>query len=90
LGVDRIIFTATFSGIPHQIYLPPSSILAIYAQENGKGIYLTKDEDGPSNFNSVSSYGRTNFMEDRKPKIEQRAKKERVKLTLVDSEPKEY
>ena len=35
---DRIIFTTRFSGETMQIFLPPASVLAIYAKENGKGM----------------------------------------------------
>lgn len=35
---DRILFTARFSGITVQIYVPPNAVMAIYAKENGRGM----------------------------------------------------
>ncbi|MCX7118249.1 MAG: ClpXP protease specificity-enhancing factor [Legionellales bacterium] len=35
---DKILFTARFAGIPVQMVLPPESVLAIYAKENGRGM----------------------------------------------------
>ncbi|AFP84994.1 ClpXP protease specificity-enhancing factor [secondary endosymbiont of Ctenarytaina eucalypti] len=37
LGIDELKFNARFSGMPHKVLLPMSSILAIYAYENGIG-----------------------------------------------------
>jgi stringent starvation protein B len=42
---DRIIFSARFSGIVKQIFVPPSSVQAIYAKENGRGMVFSEDED---------------------------------------------
>jgi stringent starvation protein B len=44
LGNDRVVFSARFSGEVKQIFLPPTSILAIYAKENGRGMVFS-DED---------------------------------------------
>lgn len=45
---DRIIFTARFSGKTEQIFVPPSSVLEIYAKENGRGIaFAIEDEEDP-------------------------------------------
>ena len=38
LGNQAISFTARFSGVSHQVSVPVSSVLAIYAQENGQGM----------------------------------------------------
>ena len=35
---DRIVFTARFSGQSVQIFVLPAAVLAIYAQENGRGM----------------------------------------------------
>lgn len=43
---DRLIFTARFSGIVRQIFVPPPAVLAIYAKENGRGMeFPPEDED---------------------------------------------
>jgi stringent starvation protein B len=46
---DMIAFGARFSGQPHQIFVPPSRVLAIYARENTMGLafpLITEDSDG--------------------------------------------
>jgi len=43
LEIDRIVFTATFIGEPMQIYIPPQSVIAIYAKENGEGMLFSDD-----------------------------------------------
>ncbi len=44
---DKILFTARFSGIATQVFLSPPAVLAIYAQENGRGMEFGEDYDGP-------------------------------------------
>ena len=50
LGNDEIQFNARFSGNPMHIVAPTSSVLAIYAKENGKGMIFDPEEynDDPS------------------------------------------
>ncbi len=45
LGNDDIRFNTRFSGIAHTIIIPMQAVLAIYAKENGKGIYFDRDGD---------------------------------------------
>lgn len=53
---DRIIFTARFSGKTEQIFVPPGSVLEIYAKENGRGIaFAIEDEEEPPPASSGSS-----------------------------------
>jgi len=47
LGTESIEFKARFSGNPHQITLPTSAVIAIYARENGQGMMFSKDEPHP-------------------------------------------
>lgn len=42
---DRIEFNARFSGNPMQVRVPIGAVLAIYAQENGRGMMFNEDED---------------------------------------------
>jgi stringent starvation protein B len=42
---DRIIFTARFSGKTEQIFVPPGSVLEIYAKENGRGIAFAMEDE---------------------------------------------
>lgn len=47
---DRIVFTARFSGVTKQIFIKPAAVLAIYAEENGRGMEfeLEVDDTPPS------------------------------------------
>lgn len=42
---DRIVFTARFSGQVTQIFVSPAAVLAIYAQENGRGMEFGEEYD---------------------------------------------
>lgn len=42
---DRIVFTARFSGLVVQIFLPPAAVLAIYSKENGRGMEFAVEDD---------------------------------------------
>lgn len=49
LGNEYISFSARFSGKQTDIFLPIDSVLAIYAQENGKGmVFSTEDHNNDS------------------------------------------
>jgi stringent starvation protein B len=50
---EKVSFSARFGGEPMDVYLPMDSILAIYARENGHGIYFQEtgaddQESGPT------------------------------------------
>lgn len=45
LHLDFVAFKAKFSGIVYDIYVPVQGILAIYAQENNRGIFFEQDGD---------------------------------------------
>ncbi len=42
---DGISFSARFGGVPMQVYAPIQAVLAIYARENGQGMFFDNDED---------------------------------------------
>lgn len=46
LGNDVIAFRARFSGVDMAIHFPVTSVLAIYAQENGQGMAFAENGDG--------------------------------------------
>ncbi len=46
LGVASVRFSARFAGTPRAIYLPLASIMAIYARENGQGMFFSDEEGG--------------------------------------------
>jgi stringent starvation protein B len=45
LGNRNIMFNARFGGSPMQVDVPIRAVLAIYAQENGKGMVFDEEED---------------------------------------------
>jgi stringent starvation protein B len=45
MGNEYLTFSARFNGSPHPIDVPVESVLAIFARENGQGIFF-KDPDG--------------------------------------------
>src|SRR5579862_1907889 len=42
---DFVEFKASFSGVVHIISAPVKAILAVYAEENGEGIFFDAEED---------------------------------------------
>ncbi|RKZ40454.1 MAG: ClpXP protease specificity-enhancing factor [Gammaproteobacteria bacterium] len=47
LDNDWVTFTARFSGQPFSVFVPVVAVLAIYAKENGKGMFFqAEDSDG--------------------------------------------
>lgn len=48
LGDEHIAFNARFGGKPMQVYVPIRAALALYAQENGKGMVFDEAEDESS------------------------------------------
>lgn len=46
LGNHFVELDARFSGTPMHVSVPVSSVLAIYARENGKGMVFSEEDDG--------------------------------------------
>jgi len=48
---ESIQFKARFNGIPKEIYIPISHVMAIYSRENSQGmsfpVHITQPEEGP-------------------------------------------
>ena len=47
MGNDEVEFSARFGGKPRILHVPVGAILAIYAKENGKGMFFDEDEIPP-------------------------------------------
>lgn len=58
---DALSFSARFGGVPMQVYVPMQAILAIYARENGEGMFF----DEPENFAEAAH--QQNISNDDKP-----------------------
>jgi stringent starvation protein B len=44
---DALQFSARFGGVPMQVYVPISAVLAIYAKENGQGMVFGQEPGSP-------------------------------------------
>lgn len=53
----QIEFNASFSGVVHYISAPISAILAVYAEENGEGLFLEAEEEPETDTNRVQLRG---------------------------------
>jgi len=49
LDNDWVSFTARFSGQPFSVFVPVVAVLAIYAKENGKGMFFQTEDYGDEN-----------------------------------------
>ena len=47
LGNEAVTFNARFSGTAMDVHVPVVSVLAIYARENGQGIFFPDEDDSP-------------------------------------------
>ena len=47
LGNEAVTFNARFSGTAMDVHVPVSSVLAIYARENGQGMMFGEHDDTP-------------------------------------------
>ena len=47
LGNEWVMFSARFSGKSMNIEVPVASVLAIYARENGQGIFFPEEDGSP-------------------------------------------
>lgn len=47
MGNDEVEFSARFGGKARNLHVPVGAILAIYAKENGKGMFFDEDEIPP-------------------------------------------
>ncbi|HHS83414.1 MAG TPA: ClpXP protease specificity-enhancing factor, partial [Gammaproteobacteria bacterium] len=46
LGNDCIEFSARFGGMPMEVVIPVSAVMAIYARENGQGMMFNENDNG--------------------------------------------
>ncbi len=44
---DVLAFSARFGGVPMEVCVPMAAVLAIYARENGQGMFFDENEDFP-------------------------------------------
>lgn len=51
---DCVEFKASFSGVVYIIYAPVNAILAVYAEENGEGIFFDSEENEGESVTSIT------------------------------------
>ena len=56
---DHIEFDARFSGNPMHIFAPIEAVLAIFAQENGEGMFFDQPEDNINSTQTIDSDNKT-------------------------------
>lgn len=76
LSEKGIGFAATFTGMPFSVYLPMSSVMAIYARENGHGLVTAGD------FKLVQLFEQQSSVEGEEPDTQ--SDKNEPKLETVD------
>lgn len=47
LGDEVLTFEGRFGGVPQSLYVPVQAVQAIYARENGQGMFFELEEPGP-------------------------------------------
>lgn len=45
---DAVSFSARFGGVPMQVRVPMTAVLAIYSRENGQGMFFDEEEAFPA------------------------------------------
>ena len=85
---DLIEFKASFSGVIHIISAPIKAILAVYAEENGEGIFFDAEEDDGGESDVVQLNGSDSMMSgellDQEMSANQPANKVKPFLKLVE------
>jgi len=72
LGNEWVLFSARFSGQSMNIEVPVSAVLAIYARENGQGIYFPEEDGTPEpdgDKNEVTHVGKQVGKKQEKPRL---------------------
>ena len=82
IGDDAITFNARFSGQPMDVYLPMSSLLAIYARENGQGMGFGAEPGAEAYMQGQESESPANEVDDaiEKPAVKLEKKKPSLKV----------
>jgi stringent starvation protein B len=44
IGADAVTFSARFSGVSNNLYVPMTAVRGIYARENGQGMFFEVDQ----------------------------------------------
>ncbi len=45
LGNEEVAFTARFGGVPRDVRVPVTAVLAVYARENGQGVVFSSEDE---------------------------------------------
>lgn len=64
---DLIEFKASFSGVIHLISVPVTAVVALYAEENGEGIFLDPEEEESVSNESPTTVRKLNVLPKEEP-----------------------
>lgn len=80
IGADAVTFSARFSGVSNNLYVPMSAVRGIYARENGQGMFFEIDpvEEAGGEESALMPESATDVAE--KDKKQSLAKKPSLKL----------
>jgi stringent starvation protein B len=72
LNNEAVSFQARFGGVAHDVYVPVTAVMAIYARENGRGMVFSEEEETTSgkdhDTSTNSTGGKTGGTSDKKGK----------------------
>lgn len=78
LGNEAVTFNARFSGTAMDVHVPVSSVLAIYARENGQGMMFGDQDDTPPDPGSGTPLKKTEA--EKEPSASAEAKRPNLKI----------
>lgn len=84
IGNEFLEFRASFSGVVRLISAPIQSILAIYADENGQGMFFDFEEEGEIEWGDDESSSRGGSSQTNKNNNKKEKNKRPSHLTLVE------
>ena len=84
LHIDNgaIVFSARFSGVSQNLYVPMNAVKGIFARENGQGMFFEVSVNDASNYSSASTSA-SSSSEAKSEKVADLPTKKKPTLTIV-------
>jgi stringent starvation protein B len=84
LHIDNgaIVFSARFSGVSQNLYVPMNAVKGIFARENGQGMFFEVSANDASNYSSASTSA-SSSSEAKSEKVADLPTKKKPTLTIV-------
>jgi stringent starvation protein B len=80
---ECLSFSARFSGVQEDIFLPMESILAIFARENSQGIFFEELDNNTDPGNRLSSVREESADKKKKPAAKKKSKRKSSHLKII-------